>query len=242
MSSTVRLNLFTFFLLTLPIFAQDPARSDPRHVQVLLENQRVRVLRLSIPPHEKILPYDLPPSLSLFFTHARLRFTYPNRRPEDEPIAARALHFFRGGAKRGMENLGDAMVEIVAVEFKDKPPKKNPGFPGDRDPVILHPAQFKQELLNDWCRVVAFHVGPQEAVPMALHPGRVVVALTDVNFRLIRPKYGTTIVDARAGEVSWRSPEQAAIESVSSHAIEQIFIEPRPYDLGPFAPKAAKTH
>ncbi len=220
--------------------AQDAAKSDPRHVQVLLENERVRVLRMSLPPHEKIAPYDVQPSLALFFTKARLRFTYPGRRPEEEQIAARALHFSRGGVKRGMENLGDGTVEIVAVEFKDKPAKKNPGFPGERDPVINDPAQFKQELVNDWCRVVAFHVGPQEVVPMSLHPERVVIALTDANFRLTRPKYGTTIVDARAGEVSWRPLEQAAMESLSSHVIEEIFIEPRPYELGGFAPKQMK--
>lgn len=230
--------LLVTLLLTLPLVAQDPARLDPRHVQVLLENERVRVLRLSIPAHEKIPPYDLQPSVALFFTNAHLRFTYAGRRPEEEQIAARAVHFSRGATKRGVENLGDATIEIAAIEFKDKPAKKPSGFPGDRDPAILDPTQFKQELQNDWCRVLRFHVGPREAAPMSLHADRVVIALSDENFRLIRPKYGTTIVDARAGEISWRPAELAAIESLSNHVIEEVLIEPKPFALGAYAPKA----
>ena len=93
------------------------------------------------------------------------------------------------------------------------------------------------DLINEWCRVLDFHVGPLEAVPMHLNPDRIVIALTDANYRLTRPKYGTTLIDARAGEITWRPAELAAIESTSSHAIEQILIAPRPFALGPFAPK-----
>jgi hypothetical protein len=224
-------------LLTQTAAAQDPAQLDPHHVQLLMENERVRVLRLSVPPREAIPPYEVPPTAEIFFTDGRLRYLMTARsNNKEEQIPARAVRFSRGG-KRGLENLGDTTLEIVAIEFKDKLPKKNPGFPGDRDPAILDPGQFKQELVNEWCRVIDFHVGPREAVPMSLHPGRVVIALSDVNYRLIRPKYGTTIVDAKAGEISWRPAELAAIESSSDHIVEELFIEPRPYDLGPYAPR-----
>ena len=225
-------------LLTQTAAAQDPAQLDPHHVQVLLENERVRVLRLSVPPREAIPPYDAPATAEIFFRDAHLRYLVPGRaNNKEEQIPGRAVRFSRGESKRGLENLSDTTLEIVAIEFKDKLPKKNPGFPGDRDPAILDPGQFKQELVNEWCRVIDFHVGPREAVPMSLHPGRVVIALSDGNYRLIRPKYGTTIVDAKAGEISWRPAELAAIESSSDHIVEELFIEPRPYDLGPYAPR-----
>ena len=233
-------SLIAFFFLAAfvqSVLAQDPAQLDPRHVHILLENERVRVLRLSLPPREAIPPYDAPPSVSVFFTNARVRYLTTGRAAnKEEQIPARAMRFSRP-AKRGLENLADTTLEIVAVEFKDKLPKKNASFPGDRDPAILDPGQFKQELVNEWCRVIDFHVGPREAVPMSLHPARVVIALSEVNYRLIRPKYGTTIVDARAGEISWRPAELAAIESSSDRVIEQLFIEPRPYDLGAYAPR-----
>ena len=223
--------ILTAILLVCPLLAQDPAQLDPRHIQILLENDRVRVLRLSLPPHEKIPPADFLPSVFFFFTNARLA--------RNDEIPARALRFFRP-SRRPMENLGDTTIEIVAIEFKNaesKNKQKSPGFPGDRDPAILDRTHFKLDLLNDWCRVLNFHVGPLEAVPMHLHADRIVIALTDANYRLTRPKYGTTVIDASAGEVTWRPAELAAIESTSSHAIEQILIEPRPFSLGPFAPK-----
>jgi hypothetical protein len=216
-----------FCLLSLPLFAQDPASLDPRHVQILLENDRVRVLRLSLPPHEKIPPADFLPSVFVYFTNARLT--------KDE-IPARAVRFLRP-SRRPMENLGDATIEIVAVEFKNKVPQKSPGFPGDRDPAILDRTHFKLELQNEWCRVLDFHVGPLEAVPMHLNPDRIVIALTDANYRLTRPKYGTTVVEASAGEITWRPAELAALESTSNHLIDQILIAPRPFSLGPFTPK-----
>jgi len=222
--------ILTAILFVSPLLAQDPSSLDPRHVQILLENDRVRVLRLSLPPHEKIPPADFLPSVFFFFTNARMN---------KDQIPARALRFLRP-SRRPMENLGDTTIEIVAVEFKNTESRtrpKSPGFPGDRDPAILDRTHFKLDLLNDWCRVLDFHVGPLEAVPMHLHADRVVIALTDANYRLTRPKYGTTLVDARAGEITWRPAELAAIESTSSHTIEQILIEPRPFSLGPFAPK-----
>src|SRR5690348_8563749 len=110
--------------------AQDPAQLDPHHVQILLENERVRVLRLSVPPREAVPPYDAPPTTEVFFTNARLRYlTSSHGNNKEEQIPARAVRFIRGGSKRGLENLADTTLEIVAIEFKDKAPKKNPGFP-----------------------------------------------------------------------------------------------------------------
>jgi hypothetical protein len=38
----------------MPIMAQDPVSADPKHVKVEFENTQVRVLRITVSPHEEV--------------------------------------------------------------------------------------------------------------------------------------------------------------------------------------------
>jgi hypothetical protein len=62
--------------------AQDPVQVDPQHYTVALEDDRVRVVRIRYGPREKSVMHEHPPSLVVFLTDAKFKFTYPDGRTE----------------------------------------------------------------------------------------------------------------------------------------------------------------
>ncbi len=76
----------------------DPVKVDPGHYRVELENDRVRVLRISYGPHEKSVMHAHPDGIAVFLTENRARFTFPE------------THL--------PENLSNKPLELILVELK----------------------------------------------------------------------------------------------------------------------------
>lgn len=96
---------------------QDPVQVDPSHYKVELENDRVRVLRISYGSGEKSVMHGHPALVGVFLTDAHFRFTYPDGKTEDiEGKAGQALFF--DAFVHNPENLSDRPFEAIAVELK----------------------------------------------------------------------------------------------------------------------------
>src|SRR2546425_6701271 len=62
--------------------APDAVKVDPKHYKVELENDRVRVVRITYGPREKSVMHGHRPGVVLFLTDAHYRFTYPDGKTE----------------------------------------------------------------------------------------------------------------------------------------------------------------
>jgi len=95
----------------------DPVSVDPNHYKIELENERVRVLRISYGPRERSEMHSHPDSVAVFLTDARGRFTFPDGSTEDisggagEPVWLPAVTHLP-------ENLGDEPFELIQIELK----------------------------------------------------------------------------------------------------------------------------
>ncbi len=78
---------------------QDPVKADPKHYKVELENDRVRVLRISYGPREKSVMHTHPDGIAVFLTENRARFTFPDGKTEP-PVSFCASAFFAAGEMR----------------------------------------------------------------------------------------------------------------------------------------------
>jgi quercetin dioxygenase-like cupin family protein len=103
-----------------PAMAQDPVKVDSKHYKVELENDQVRVLRITYGPHEKSVMHDHPANVAIFLTDGQARFTLPDGKTQDVPIKAGTVQSDAGG-KHLPENIGDKPFELVVVELKSKP-------------------------------------------------------------------------------------------------------------------------
>src|SRR5689334_12379174 len=71
--------------------APDAVKVDPKHYKVELENDRVRVVRITYGPREKSVMHGHPAGLVVFLTDAHYKFTYPDGKSEE--ITGKKGHF-----------------------------------------------------------------------------------------------------------------------------------------------------
>jgi len=100
-----------------PALAQDPVKVDPKHYKVELENEHVRVLRITYAPHEKSVMHEHPANVAIFLTEGRGRMTTPDGKTQDIDWKAGTTLWDAGG-KHLPENVGDKPFELVVVELK----------------------------------------------------------------------------------------------------------------------------
>jgi beta-alanine degradation protein BauB len=94
-----------------------------------------------------------------------------------------------------------------------------------QDPAKVDPQHCKVEFENAQVRVLHWHTGPHEKVPMHEHPAYVVISLTDEHGRFTLPDGTTKEVKTKAGQTSWNEPQKHAYESLSDSATENIQVE-----------------
>ena len=95
----------------------DPVKVDPKHYKVELENDRVRVLRITYGPREKSVMHSHPDGLAVFLTESSGRFTFPDGKSEDRSWSA-GQTMFMPAETHLPENLTDQPLEVVLVELK----------------------------------------------------------------------------------------------------------------------------
>ena len=112
-----------FWALTaVPALAQDPVKVDPKHYKVELENERVRVLRITYGPGEKSVMHEHPGSVAVFLTDGQVKFTLPDGKTQLTPAKAGSAVWTAAG-KHLPENTGDAGMDVIVTELKGKTAK-----------------------------------------------------------------------------------------------------------------------
>lgn len=106
-----------FVLFALPALAQDAVKTDPKHYQVILENDQVRVLRIHYGPHEKSVMHDHPANVAITLTDAHIKFTLPDGKTAELHEKTGAA-LYRDADKHLPENTSDKPFEAILVELK----------------------------------------------------------------------------------------------------------------------------
>jgi quercetin dioxygenase-like cupin family protein len=96
---------------------QDPVKVDPEHYKVELENDRVRVLRITYGPREKSVMHSHPDGIAVFLTDQHSRFTLPDGKSEENRFIPGQTMWFPAGSHLP-ENLADQPLEVILVELK----------------------------------------------------------------------------------------------------------------------------
>ena len=104
--------------------AQDPVKVDPKHYKVTLENENVRVLHISVPPHESAPMHSHPASVLIWITDSHIKLVHPDGKTEEAFRKAGQTNWSEAETHGG-ENIGETVSECVQVEFK-KPFAKAP--------------------------------------------------------------------------------------------------------------------
>ncbi len=105
--------------------AQDPVKVDPKHHKVEFENVQVRVLRITLGPHEKTPMHEHPAHVIVFLTDFHVKLTLPGGKMQERGGKAGETRWVADG-KHVSENLSDKPYEMIVVELKAKPAATQP--------------------------------------------------------------------------------------------------------------------
>ncbi len=96
------------------IFDTHPTALDPTHFRLVLENDRVQVIRVRLGPHEKSTVMDIPAHVLACVTDRHVRVHYAHAKPAERTEKAG----YTGWEERdecGFENLDDKPAEWILV-------------------------------------------------------------------------------------------------------------------------------
>ena len=103
---------------------RDPVRVDPQHFKLAFQNERVRVVRLTMKGSEGSPMHEEPDILAVCLKECHVRLTRPDGKTQD-------LHMQAGDTRwvwedtRSERNLSTEPLEMLLVEMKTKQPRSN---------------------------------------------------------------------------------------------------------------------
>jgi beta-alanine degradation protein BauB len=109
--------LIALGVVAAPVLAQDLLPADPKHVKVDFENAQVRVLRITLGPHERVPMHYHPSSVTVWLTDSHTRSVIPDGMVQERNFKAGEVAFATASTHMD-ENLSDQPLEVVWVEIK----------------------------------------------------------------------------------------------------------------------------
>jgi len=102
--------------------AQDPAKVDPAHYKVVLDNPSVRVLRIAYPVGDKSQMHQHPDSMVVVLSdNGKTRFATPDGKTADQTMGANTA-MYTPATTHDPSNIGTVPVDAIIVEFKAPKP------------------------------------------------------------------------------------------------------------------------
>ncbi len=209
-------------LIAAPLaLAQDPAKVDAQHYQVLLENDQVRVLRIHYMPKEKSVMHEHPASVVVFLSNSKTRFTLPDGSTVDSAGKTGDAQFAEAG-KHQPEDVGKTPVEAVLVELKGGPMNSSKVA---LDPVTVDPAHHSVVFENDRVRVLRITLKANDKTMQHDHPNGVAIYLTDVKAKFILGEGRSREGGGNRGDVTWTAAESHIVQNTSGKPVDIVLVE-----------------
>ena len=97
---------------------QDPVATDGDKYSVILENERVRVLRYHDKPGDRTLQHAHPDYLLYEESSFKRRLTFPDGRKQDLDVKKGSVGWMKAHMHIG-ENIGATSTDVIMVELKE---------------------------------------------------------------------------------------------------------------------------
>ena len=96
---------------------KDALAADPKHYKLELDNDRMRVLRLTLKADETVPVHDDHDALFVCLKECHIRLTRPGGRPQDIHMQTGESRWIYGDT-RSEKNLGTQPLEMLVIETK----------------------------------------------------------------------------------------------------------------------------
>jgi quercetin dioxygenase-like cupin family protein len=194
-------------------------------VSTPIDNDQVRVLDVTVQPGEKTRLHDHKINRVMIYLDAGSQhFDYQGKGPSDLKWKAGQALWSPAAGMHVAEITSAKPVRIIEVELKK--PKGGLEGSGPLDPVKIDPKHYHVEFENDQVRVVRVKIGPGETAPKHEHKlNRVVVYLTDQEFRVTNNDGKVETPRHKAGDVSFSGPATHTELNEGKKPFEVVVVE-----------------
>ncbi len=97
---------------------QDAVETDGDKYSVVLENERVRVLKYHDKPGDRTSQHSHPDYVLYAESSFKRRLTFPDGRKQEVDVKAGSVVWLKGHIHIG-ENIGDTNTDVIIVELKE---------------------------------------------------------------------------------------------------------------------------
>jgi quercetin dioxygenase-like cupin family protein len=209
----------TLFLAATAAFAAET-------VQTPIDNDQVKVLNVTVQPHEKTrLHQHKVNRVMVYLVAGHQDFTYPDAPKSVLKFKAGEMLWSPAGGMHIAEVTSANPVNIIEIELK-KPGSGLAANASPLDPVKVDPKHYKVELENDQVRVMRVIIGPHQSTPVHEHVlNRVLAYISDQNIRVTTPDGKSDILRHKPGEVSMGGPAKHKEENLNDTPFEVVVVE-----------------
>ncbi|HEY3841031.1 MAG TPA: hypothetical protein VGL72_30885 [Bryobacteraceae bacterium] len=171
---------------------------------VAIDNDSVKVISAYEKPRERTPMHEHKFNRVIIFEQGgKQEFISMRSQPTFLEFKTGEVIWSPAGGIHSSQVVSDVPVPMVEIEIKKL---GNPSLlvPGPLDPVKADPKHYKIEFENDQVRVLRVIIGPHESTPLHEHNlNRVVVYLSDQDFRVTSTDGKVEHVKHKAGDVTW---------------------------------------
>jgi uncharacterized RmlC-like cupin family protein len=192
-----------------------------------IDNDQVRVLVVTQPPHQKTKLHNHKINrVMIYLQPGKQNFDYPEEKKKTVLTwKAGEAKWSAAGGMHIAEIVSDNPVTIVEVELK-KPGDPAKKASGPLDPVKVDPKDYKVAFENDQVRVLHVKIGAGKSTPVHEHGlNRVVTYLSDQKIRVTTPDGKSDVVEHKAGDVTWAGPAKHKEENLNTTPFEVMVVE-----------------
>ncbi|WIO73854.1 hypothetical protein QP938_11200 [Porticoccaceae bacterium LTM1] len=114
----IALSFLAVSLLSYFAIGEDAVKADPEHYTVVLENDKVRVIKIQYGPGEKSVMHTHGPNVSIAMTENKVRMNLPDGTSEEYTLKV-GEPMWSDQEEHLPENLSDSPLEVILVEIKE---------------------------------------------------------------------------------------------------------------------------
>ncbi len=203
---------------------EDSTVAAPDHYKVELENEYVRVVRVTYNPGEQSSMHSHRPLVGVTLTGGQGVFTdiQGNKETRSENFAGDVLA--DNGETHSVLSISKGPEELVFVEVKKSYPALTDQL-AFANAVNVSSINATVELEEHGIRVIRIKGEPGLETPMHSHRAGITLPLTDINISHTNADGEVGIINNKAGTISWAEPRSHKGKNLSDKSNEVILFE-----------------
>ncbi len=167
-----------------------PEKVSPDVYETLLENEHIKMLKVSFAPGQSDNMHDHYPFTFHVFDGGRIRSTMPDGSVNERDLPSGATGFNENGVRHQVENIGDKPINILLIEHKNVSSLLTLNPEDNLSPEIVFPDKCKVLFENDMLKVLESTLPVGESNAMHEHGAYAVYFSSGGNLEITSPDGG----------------------------------------------------